>query len=459
VKFESRRKIHQKYRPTIIMHGVEQEVVQGFHITSGMMTAALLIFLGSYGAIISEKVHRTIVAIFGGALMIIIGEVMGFYGQHVAVGAIDFNTVGLLVGMMIIVGITKDTGIFQYVAVRAAKIAKGDPWKILLMFAIITAVFSALLDNVTTVLLMVPMTFVICDNLKINPMPFLLVEIFMSNVGGTATLIGDPPNILIGSAAGLTFMEFVQNLAPVVVVMIIVLIPLFKFWYGKKIKTSEENKARVMQLDEKESIKNPTLLKKSLFTLTLVILGFFFHGALGMEAATIALFGAGLLLFLDGKNPERVLEEVEWVTIFFFIGLFVLVGGLEHVGAINWAAEKMLELTQGDFQITSILILWGAAFFSAFVDNIPFVATMIPLVEQMNGVFAEGLNPIWWSLALGACLGGNGTLVGASANLVVAGMAEKSGYKIKFVDFMKVGLVVMVITVAIAQIYMWIKFY
>ncbi len=459
MKFESRRKIHQKYRPTIIMHGVEQEVVQGFHITSGMMTAALLIFLGSYGAIISEKVHRTIVAIFGGALMIIIGEVMGFYGQHVAVGAIDFNTVGLLVGMMIIVGITKDTGIFQYVAVRAAKIAKGDPWKILLMFAIITAVFSALLDNVTTVLLMVPMTFVICDNLKINPMPFLLVEIFMSNVGGTATLIGDPPNILIGSAAGLTFMEFVQNLAPVVVVMIIVLIPLFKFWYGKKIKTSEENKARVMQLDEKESIKNPTLLKKSLFTLTLVILGFFFHGALGMEAATIALFGAGLLLFLDGKNPERVLEEVEWVTIFFFIGLFVLVGGLEHVGAINWAAEKMLELTQGDFQITSILILWGAAFFSAFVDNIPFVATMIPLVEQMNGVFAEGLNPIWWSLALGACLGGNGTLVGASANLVVAGMAEKSGYKIKFVDFMKVGLVVMVITVAIAQIYMWIKFY
>lgn len=445
-----------KFCVITMVHGAEQEV---FHVTSGMMTAALLIFLGSYGAIISEKIHRTIIAIFGGALMIVVGELMGFYSQHGAVGAVDFNTVGLLVGMMIIVGITKDTGIFQYVAVRAAKIAKGDPWKILLMFALITAVFSALLDNVTTVLLMVPMTFVICDNLKINPMPFLFVEIFMSNVGGTATLIGDPPNILIGSAAGLTFMQFVENLGPVVVVMMIVLIPLFKWWYGKKITTSRENKERVMKLDERESIENPVLLKKSLFVLGLVVLGFFFHGALGMEAATIALFGAGLLLLLDKKNPEKVLEEVEWVTIFFFIGLFVLVGGLEHVGAINWAAEKMLELTQGDFQITSILILWGAAVFSAFVDNIPFVATMIPLVEQMHGVFPQGLEPIWWSLALGACLGGNGTLVGASANLVVAGMAEKSGYKIGFVDFMKVGLIIMTITVFIAQIYMWLRFY
>lgn len=441
------------------MHGAEQEVIQGFHITNGMITAALLIFVGSYGAIISEKVHRTIVAIFGGALMIIAGELMGFYNQHKAIGSVDFNTVGLLVGMMIIVGITKDTGIFQYVAVRAAKIAKGDPWKILVMFAVITAMFSALLDNVTTVLLMVPMTFVICDNLKINPMPFLLVEVFMSNIGGTATLIGDPPNILIGSAAGLTFMQFAQNLAPVVAIMIIVIIPLFKFWYGKKIKTSEENRERVMKLNENESITNPSLLKKCLFVLVLVISGFFFHGALGMEAATIALFGAGLLLFLDSKNPERVLEEVEWVTIFFFIGLFVLVGGIESVGAINWAAEKMLALTDGNFQFTSILILWGAAIFSAFVDNIPFVATMIPLVEQMNGVFTQGLEPIWWSLALGACLGGNGTLVGASANLVVAGMAEKSGYKIKFMDFMKVGLVVMFITIVISQIYLWARFY
>ncbi len=441
------------------MHGIETEVSQSFQITSGMITVALLVFLGSYGAIISEKIHRTIIAIFGGALMIIAGELMGFYDQHGAIKAVDFNTVGLLVGMMVIVGITKTTGMFQYVAVKSAKLAKGDPWKILLMFAIITAIFSALLDNVTTVLLMVPMTFVICDNLKINPLPFLFVEILMSNVGGTATLIGDPPNILIGSAAGLTFMDFVQNLALPVVIMVIVLIPFFKFLYSKKIKTTRENRERILELDETESIENPLLLKKCLFVLALVISGFFFHGALGMEAATIALFGAGLLLFLDGKNPERVLEEVEWVTIFFFIGLFVLVGGLEHVGVINWAAEKMLNLTQGNFQITSILILWGAAIFSAFVDNIPFVATMIPLVSQMDGAFVQGLEPIWWSLALGACLGGNGTLVGASANLVVAGMAEKSGYKIKFIDFMKIGLMVMFITVTISQIYLWIRFY
>ncbi len=435
------------------------EIIQNFQITNGMITIALLIFLGSYGAIISEKVHRTIVAIFGGALMIIAGEIMGFYNQHEATNAVDFNTVGLLIGMMIIVGITKTTGVFQFVAVKSAKLVKGDPWKILLMFALITAIFSALLDNVTTVLLMVPMTFVICDNLKINPMPFLLVEIFMSNVGGAATLIGDPPNILIGSAAGLTFMQFVEYLGPVIVLIVPILLVLFKFWYGKKIKTTKKNRERVMELNEIESIENPALLKKALFVLILVILGFFFHGALGMEAATIALFGAGLLLFLDGKNPERVLEEIEWVTIFFFIGLFVLVGGLEYVGAINWAAERMLSLTQGNFQITSVLILWGAAVFSAFVDNIPFVATMIPLVEQMEGVFTQGLNPIWWSLALGACLGGNGTLVGASANLVVAGMAEKSGYKIKFLDFMKVGLVIMFVTVAISQVYLWVRFY
>jgi Na+/H+ antiporter NhaD/arsenite permease-like protein len=224
------------------MHGIETEVAGHFEITSQMLAIALLIFLGSYGAIISEKIHRTIIAIFGGALMIIAGEIMGFYDQHSAVGAVDFNTVGLLIGMMVIVGVTKNTGIFQYVAVKSAKLMKGDPWKILLSFALITAVFSALLDNVTTVLLMVPMTFVICDNLRLNPIPFLFVEIFMSNIGGAATLIGDPPNILIGSAAGLTFMEFVQNLTLPVAIMIIVLIPLFKFWYGKKIKTSQKNR-------------------------------------------------------------------------------------------------------------------------------------------------------------------------------------------------------------------------
>ena len=438
-----------------------QEVTEVAHAVSQVPQAgvvvALLIFLGSYGAIISEKIHRTIIAIFGAAIMIVAGVFMGFYSQEDAIHVVDFNTIGLLVGMMVIVGVTSKTGLFQYVAIKAAKVAKGDPWKILLLFSIITAISSALLDNVTTVLLMVPMTLVICDNLRVNPMPFLFVEIFMSNIGGTATLIGDPPNILIGSAAGLSFMDFVVNLAPIVVVMFILVVPLVKFIYKKQITAKKEDMDSILQLNEKESIEDPVLLKKSLFVLGIVIIGFFLHGALHMEAATIALFGAGLILLLDNKNPEHALHEVEWATIFFFVGLFVLVGGLEHVGAISWAAEKMIALTGGDLKITALMILWGGAFFSAFVDNIPFVATMIPMVHEMGSTFSD-LNPIWWSLALGACLGGNGTLVGASANLVVAGMAEKSGYKIKFVDFMKMGLVIMVITVAIAHVYVLFRY-
>ncbi|PLX21035.1 hypothetical protein C0584_04605 [Candidatus Parcubacteria bacterium] len=431
------------------------------HITSGAVTAALLIFLASYGAIISEKIHRTIVAIFGGALMIVVGIFMHFYSQEAAIESIDFNTIGLLVGMMIIVGVTKDTGLFQYVAIKSAKIAKGNPWKILIMFSVITALFSALLDNVTTVMLMVPMTLVIADNLRINPMPFLFVEIFMSNVGGTATLIGDPPNILIGSAAGLSFMDFVVNLTPVVIVMFIVLMPLVKFFYKKQIETSKENMERVMQLNERDGIQDALLLKKSLIVLAIVITGFFLHGWLHMEGATIAIFGAGLLLLLDKKNPEKALHEVEWITIFFFIGLFVIIGGLEHVGVIAWAADKMIELTQGSLAITAMVMLWGGAIFSAFVDNIPFVATMIPMVQEMgHTTFTDPteLNTIWWSLALGACLGGNGTLVGASANLVVAGMAEKSGYKIGFVDFMKMGLLIMFVTVAISTVYIYMRY-
>ena len=431
------------------------------HITSGAVTAALLIFLASYGAIISEKIHRTIVAIFGGALMIIVGIFMHFYDQNSAVAAVDFNTIGLLIGMMIIVGITKDTGLFQYVAIKSAKIAKGDPWKIMLMFAIITAVFSALLDNVTTVMLMVPMTLVIADNLKINPMPFLFVEIFMSNIGGTATLIGDPPNILIGSAAGLSFMDFVVNLTPIVIIMFIVMIPIFKLFYKKQIQTSKENMERIMQLNENDGIQDIVLLKKSLIVLAVVVVGFFLHGWLHMEGATIAIFGAGLLLLLDNKNPEKALHEVEWITIFFFIGLFVIIGGLEHVGVIGWAADKLITATNGSLAITAMAMLWGGAIFSAFVDNIPFVATMIPLVQEMGvTTFTETseLNTIWWSLALGACLGGNGTLVGASANLVVAGMAEKSGYKIGFVEFMKMGFLVMFITVSMATVYVWFRY-
>jgi len=427
------------------------------HITSPAITAALLIFLGSYAIIVFEKIHRTIIAIFGAATMIIFGIFLGFYDQEKAIHAIDFNTVGLLIGMMIIVIITKNTGLFQYVAIWSAKKVKGDPWKIMVMFTLITAVFSALLDNVTTVLLIVPMTLVVCDNLKINPLPFLFVEIFASNIGGTATLIGDPPNILIGSAAKLSFMDFIINLTPVVLIILLLFIPIIRILYKKKIVASPEDMESILRLNENESLSDKKLLFKSIFVIVLVILGFFFHGALGMEGATIAIFGAGLLLLLDNKNPEKVLHEVEWTTIFFFVGLFTLVGGLEHVGVISWAAEKIVGLTGGSLAITSMVILWGGAFFSAFIDNIPFVATMIPLVHDMGQAFTN-LNPIWWSLALGACLGGNGTLVGASANLVVAGLAEKSGYRIKFSDFMKVGMLVMVFSLLISTVYIWLRY-
>ncbi|MBU1118796.1 ArsB/NhaD family transporter [Patescibacteria group bacterium] len=436
------------------MHGIESEFS---HITTGAVTAALLIFIGVYALIISEKVHRTVIALFGGAIMIIVGIFLGFYEQDKAIAAVDFNTIGLLIGMMIVVSITKTTGLFQYIAIKAAKFAKGKPWRIMVMFAIITAVFSALLDNVTTVLLMVPMALVICDNLKIKPYPFFFVIILTSNIGGTATLIGDPPNIIIGSAAGLSFSDFLLNLAPISAIIFIATVPLFWLLYRKAIKTNKRYMDKIMHLKEKDSIKDKTLLIKSLAVLGIVIVGFFLHGFLHLDGATIALFGAGLLLLLDFRNLEKVLQEIEWTTIFFFIGLFVLVGGLEQVGVIHYGASKLLELTGGNLTTTALAIMWGGGIFSAFVDNIPFVATMVPLVQSMSPVFSD-LNPLWWSLALGACLGGNGTLVGASANLVVAGMAEKSGYKIKFVEFMKVGLLVAAISLVFSTAYVLIRY-
>lgn len=415
---------------------------------------AVSIFLLSYGIIISERIHRTVIAIVGGVGMVLLGII----NQEQATEGVDFNTLGLLIGMMVIVTIAKDTGMFQYVAVKAAKIARGEPWRILLMMSVVTAVFSAFLDNVTTVMLVVPVTFVIADNLKINPMPFLMAEIFMSNIGGTATLIGDPPNILVGSAAGLSFTDFLQNLAPVVLIMIPVAFILFRFFWRKGLTADPSLQKRIMTLDEKEALTNKPLLIKTLVVLGLVLVGFILHNKLHLEAATIALGGAGLLWLLDNQHPERVLKEVEWPTIFFFVGLFVLVRGLEQVGVIEYLAKQLLTLTEGNLLITGLAILWGSAIFSAFVDNIPFVATMIPLVKDIGTLSTLPLAPLWWALALGACLGGNGTLVGASANLVVAGIAEKSGYKITFRKFLYYGTPVMLTTVAVSSVYMWLRY-
>jgi len=416
---------------------------------------ATAVFLISYAIIISEKIHRTVVALLGGMLVIIGGVI----NQEQAIEAIDFNTIGLLVGMMVIVGIARNSGLFEYLAVSAAKQSKGEPIKIMISLTIITAILSALLDNVTTVLLIVPITFSIAKALEINPMPILFAEIMASNIGGTATLIGDPPNIMIGSATGLGFMDFVINVGPIIVVILPVTIFLLKIIYGKQLVTREELKGNIMSMDPSSEIKDSVLLKKSLTVIALVIFGFLIHQYVHLESATIALTGAALLLLITRDDPEHALTAVEWPVIFFFAGLFILVGGLEHVGVIEWIALEGLKLTGGAMLPTGMLILWLSAIASAFVDNIPFVATMIPLIEDMGRLGGiTDLNPLWWSLSLGACLGGNGTIIGASANVVVVGMAEKQGYKWTFVSFMKVAFPLMIVSILISTVYLYFFF-
>lgn len=416
------------------------------------LLTAIIIFILTYVTIVSEKINRTIIAMFGAVLMVIF-QVMP---QEHAIDKIDFNTIGLLIGMMIIVNILRLTGIFEYLAFKTAKIAKGDPWKIIISFSIITAVCSALLDNVTTVLLIAPVTFVITDTLNINPIPFLIPEILFANIGGTATLIGDPPNIMIGGATELSFLDFAMNLAPLVIVIFIVVIFILKFFYIKELNVSDKDKERIQNFNENKAIRDSLLLKKSLFILLLTLIGFSIHHVLGIESATVAIFGASLLLLISGCDPEEILVDIEWTTIFFFMGLFILVGALDEVGVIEILAKKMINLTHGDLVFTAIGILWLSAIASAFLDNIPFVATMIPLIKSVGALVTFNIVPLWWALALGACLGGNGSLVGASANVIVGGMAENKGYKLDFKTFIKVGFPIMLISIILSTIYLFL---
>ncbi|MEK3663960.1 ArsB/NhaD family transporter [Paenibacillus sp. FSL F4-0236] len=418
---------------------------------------AIGIFLLIYGLIISEKIHRTILAMLGAIVMV----AMGIVDQETALHHIDFNTIGLLVGMMMIVGITAETGLFKYAAVKSAKLAKGKPRRILIALFVITALASAFLDNVTTVLLMVPVTFSITRQLRINPLPFLMSQIIASNVGGTATLIGDPPNIMIGSAVKeLTFMSFINNLAPVIIIIMLAYIPLLLLMFSKQIKSTPELQQSIMDMDEKAMITDHKLLRKCLIVLGITITGFFLHQALHLESATVALAGAFLLLLLTGGEHmlEKAFHSVEWITIFFFIGLFVLVSGLVETGVIAELAAKAIDLTGGDVLMSSMMILWVSAIASAFLDNIPFVATMIPLIQEMGQMGITNLEPLWWSLALGACLGGNGTLIGASANLIVAGLAGKEGYPITFMKYLKVGFPLMLLSIVISSIYLYLRY-
>ncbi|MGB8451592.1 MAG: ArsB/NhaD family transporter [Anaerocolumna sp.] len=410
---------------------------------------SLSVFIVVLALIISEKVNRTVAALAGACVVIIVHI---FSGEK-ALEYIDFNTIGVLIGMMIIVGIVKNTGIFEYLAVFAAKKAKGDPWKIIVSLCIITAVTSALLDNVTTVLLIVPMTFVITQTLELEPIPFLIPIILAANIGGTATLIGDPPNIMIGSAAGIDFMDFVVNLLPVIIVIFIVTFAVLKLNYRNKLQVSDDKKMQIVELDEKVCIKNSTLLKKCIFVLCLVMLGLFFHSNLGYSSAAIALTGATLLLLISGESIDEAMMSVEWPTIFFFAGLFILVGSLEEVGLIDKLAKVVISITDNNLLFTGILIIWFSAILSAFLDNIPFVATLIPLIQAMG---ASGLNitPLWWAVSLGACLGGNGSLIGASANVVVAGLAGKYGYKLSFGEYLKTGFPLMILSIVLSTIYL-----
>ena len=416
------------------------------------------IFIGMYVCIVSEKIHRTIVAMLGAIFMVL----AGILTQEQALHHIDFNTLGLLIGMMIIVVITSHTGLFNYVAIWAAKKAKADPVRILLYLSLLTALFSAFLDNVTTVLLMVPVTFGITNKLHLDPTPYLLLQIIASNIGGTATLIGDPPNIMIGSAVKeLTFAAFIENLAVIAIINLVAVLLVLTLFYRKKLKTQPQLQAQIMQLDERKEIKDPRLLVKCLAVLGLTILCFFLHQLLQLESSLVALSGAFILLLLAGRKPsvvEQALDKVEWTTIFFFIGLFIAVGGLIETGVIRQIAETAISVTGGDVARTSLLVLWLSALVSAFLDNIPFVATMIPLVQDMGNMGIENLNPIWWSLSLGACLGGNGTIVGASANLIVAGMAAERGVRISFMRYFKVGFPVMLLTILLSSIYIYCRY-
>ncbi len=417
------------------------------------MVLAIAIFAVALAAIASERVHRTKVALVG-ALLVIVTQVID---QERAVEAIDFNTIGLLAGMMLIVRLTEPTGVYNYLAIRAGQLSRGRPVLVVLALSGITAVLSAFLDNLTTILLMVPITLLLADTLDIEPIPLIVIEIIASNIGGTATLIGDPPNILIAGATGLSFIDFVVNLAPIAAVAFVVVIPGLYLFYRRKLHTDQDARERVMGLDARKSIVDADELKRTMPVLVLTILAFFVHKALHLEPATVALGGAAIMLFLTRHSVERALEGIEWSTLFFFLGLFVMVGALEQTGAIDKIAEGIAGVTQGNRTAELLGIAWVSAIGSGIVDNIPFTATMIPVVRDLQGQSA-GDDAYWWSLALGACFGGNATLVAAAANVAAAGMAERAGQRITFLGFLAVGLPATFVSMVLATLYIFVRY-
>lgn len=418
-----------------------------------MKIFAIMVFVLVMGAIMTEKLHRTTAALTGAVLLIVCGVMTG----KQAISYIDFNTIGVLVGMMIVVAVTRTTGFFEYVSIKAAKAAKGDPWKILIAFVLITAILSAFLDNVTTVLLVGPMSIAIARMLEINPVPFLMMQILASNVGGTATMIGDPPNIMIGSASGLSFMDFITNTGAASLLIIIAQIIMMKFLYKEELESGPINKTSVMNLDPGKSISNHKLMKQSLAVMVLVVIGFMIHDKLGFDSCMVALGAAAIMLIIGHQEVDQIISEVEWTTIVFFMSLFIVVGGLERTGVIRSISSWLISATKGHYILTMLVLLWASALLSSVLDNIPFVATLIPLVLTMQ---QQGMNveAFWWAISLGACLGGNGTMIGASANVVLSDIANKHGYPITFKSYLRVGFPFMLMSVSIATVFLLVRY-
>ena len=415
------------------------------------MIFAIAVFALALATIATERIHRTKVALLG-AIIVLVTQTIS---QDAAIEAVDWNTIGLLAGMMLIVKLTETTGVYTYLAIRAGQLSRGRPLAVVLSLAGATALLSAFLDNLTTVLLMVPITFLLADALDIDPIPLVLIEIFASNIGGTATLIGDPPNILIAGATDLSFTQFITNLAPVVVVTLFVVVGLLYLLFRRKLQIAPEARARVMELDARRSIEDPDELRRTLPIMGLTILVFFIHKPLHLEPATVALAGATIMLLVSRQSLEKALSGIEWPTLFFFIGLFVMVGALEEQGAIQKIADGIADVTAGNRSAELLGILWVSGIASGIVDNIPFTATMIPVVEQLGGHEDPAY---WWALALGACFGGNATIIAAAANVAAAGMAERAGRPIGFVPFLKVGIPVTLLSLVLATGYVALRY-
>ncbi len=414
---------------------------------------AILIFVLTMLAIMTERVHRMTAALAGAVVMI----VLGVMDIETSIKYIDADTICILVSMMIFVAVVKKSGLFEYIAVKAAKLSGGRPWVIMISFMLITAALSAFLDNVTTVLLVGPMTFAVTKALKLDPVPFIITEIMASNIGGTGTLIGDPPNIMIGSSAHLSFVDFILNVGPPVLVVLGATITSFYFIYGRKYPKVAEDFQELMIMDESKKIRDRTLMIKSVVMIVLLITAFSCQDLLGLSSAVIALFFAVVMLLIGKQEIDRVIDEVEWPSIVFFIGLFIVVGGLQDSGVISLLANLIVDATAGRPVMTMIIVLWSSALLSSFLDNIPFVATMIPLILTIESM-GVAIEPLWWALSLGACLGGNGTLIGASANVVLSGIAARQGYHVRFREYMKVGFPLMLMSVGICTAYLCLRF-